>query len=65
MKQYRPSKITMQEDVIMYMEDYNVPGILFAAATILEAVARIRGATARILAAAPRILEPDPMELLR
>tara|TARA_B100000700_G_C14252269_1_gene493118 strand:+ start:79 stop:462 length:384 start_codon:yes stop_codon:yes gene_type:complete len=29
-------KITMQEDVIMYMEDYNVPGILFAPATILE-----------------------------
>ena len=26
-------KITMQEDVIMYMEDYNVPGILFAPAT--------------------------------
>ena len=29
-------KISMQEDVIMYMEDYGVPGILFAPATVLE-----------------------------
>ena len=29
-------KISMQEDVIMYMEDYGVPGILFMPATILE-----------------------------
>ena len=29
-------KISMQEDVIMYMEDYGVPGILFVPATILE-----------------------------
>ena len=29
-------KISMQENVIMYMEDYNVPGILFAPAIILE-----------------------------
>ena len=29
-------KITVQEDVIMYMEDYGVPGILFMPATILE-----------------------------
>ena len=29
-------KISMQEDVIMYMEDYGVPGILFLPATILE-----------------------------
>ena len=26
----------MQEDVIMYMEDYGVPGILFVPATVLE-----------------------------
>ena len=31
-------KITMQEDVIMYMEDYGVPGILFIPAIILEIV---------------------------
>ena len=31
-------KISMQEDVIMYMEDYGVPGILFTPATILEIV---------------------------
>ena len=29
-------KISMQEDVIMYMEDYGVPGILFTPATVLE-----------------------------
>ena len=29
-------KISMQEDVIMYMENYGVPGILFVPATILE-----------------------------
>ena len=29
-------KISMQEDVIMYMEVYGVPGILFMPATILE-----------------------------
>ena len=29
-------KITVQEDVIMYMEDYGVPGILFFPALILE-----------------------------
>ena len=29
-------KITVQEDVIMYMEDYGVPGILFLPATVLE-----------------------------
>ena len=29
-------KISMQEDVVMYMEDYGVPGILFTPATILE-----------------------------
>ena len=29
-------KISMQEDVIMYMEDYGVPGMLFVPATILE-----------------------------
>ena len=29
-------KISMQEDVMMYMEDYGVPGILFVPATILE-----------------------------
>ena len=29
-------KISMQNDVIMYMEDYGVPGILFVPATILE-----------------------------
>ena len=29
-------KISMQEDVIMYMEDYGVPEILFVPATVLE-----------------------------
>ena len=29
-------KITIQEDVIMYMEDYGVPGVLFVPATVLE-----------------------------
>ena len=29
-------KISMHEDVIMYMEDYGVPGILFVPATVLE-----------------------------
>ena len=29
-------KISIQEDVIMYMEDYGVPGILFFPAVILE-----------------------------
>ena len=29
-------KISMQEDVILYMEDYGVPGLLFLPATILE-----------------------------
>ena len=29
-------KVSMQEDVIMYMEDYGVPGILFVPATVLE-----------------------------
>ena len=29
-------KIAMQEDVIMYMEDYGVPEILFVPATVLE-----------------------------
>ena len=29
-------KISMQEDVIIYMEEYGVPGILFMPATILE-----------------------------
>jgi len=29
-------KISMQEDVIMYMEDFGVPGILFVPATVLE-----------------------------
>ena len=29
-------KISMQEDVIMYMESYGVPGILFVPAIILE-----------------------------
>ena len=29
-------KISMQEDVIMYMEDYGVPEILFVPAVILE-----------------------------
>ena len=28
-------KISIQEDVIMYMEDYGVPEILFVPATIL------------------------------
>jgi putative oxidoreductase len=31
-------KISMQEDVVMYMEDYGVPGILFVPATIIEIV---------------------------
>ena len=29
-------KITAQENVIMYMEDYGVPGILFLPSAILE-----------------------------
>ena len=29
-------KISTQEDVIMYMDDYGVPGILFVPATVLE-----------------------------
>ena len=29
-------KISVQENVVMYMEDYGVPGILFVPATILE-----------------------------
>ena len=29
-------KITVQEDVIMYMEDYGVPGVLFVPAIVLE-----------------------------
>ena len=29
-------KISIQEDVIMYMEDYGVPEILFVPATVLE-----------------------------
>ena len=29
-------KVSAQENVIMYMEDYGVPGILFVPATILE-----------------------------
>ncbi len=29
-------KISMQENVIMYMENYGVPGILFVPATVLE-----------------------------
>ena len=29
-------KISMKEDVVMYMEDYSVPGILFIPAIILE-----------------------------
>ena len=29
-------KMLMKEDVIMYMEDYGVPGILFTPATVLE-----------------------------
>ena len=29
-------KIPVQENVVMYMEDYGVPGILFLPATILE-----------------------------
>ena len=29
-------KISMQEDVIIYMESYGVPGILFVPATVLE-----------------------------
>ena len=31
-------KIPIQEDVVMYMEDYGVPGMLFLPATILEIV---------------------------
>ena len=31
-------KIPIQEDVVMYMEDYGVPGMLFLTATILEIV---------------------------
>ena len=30
------AKVSMQENVIMYMEDYGVPGILFFPAIILE-----------------------------
>ena len=30
------AKISTQENVIMYMEDYGVPGILFVPATVLE-----------------------------
>ena len=29
-------KISMQENVITYMEDYGVPGVLFVPATVLE-----------------------------
>ena len=29
-------KISMQEDVIMYMEDYGVPGIIFVPTIVLE-----------------------------
>ena len=29
-------KISMQNDVIMYMEDYGVPGVLFVPAIVLE-----------------------------
>ena len=29
-------KISMQEDVMMYMENYGIPGILFIPAVILE-----------------------------
>ena len=29
-------KVSAQENVVMYMEDYGVPGILFVPATILE-----------------------------
>ena len=29
-------KISMQEDVVMYMENYGIPGILFVPAIILE-----------------------------
>ena len=29
-------KISMQEDVVMYMENYGIPGILFVHAVILE-----------------------------
>ena len=29
-------KISMKEDVVMYMEDYGVPGVLFIPALILE-----------------------------
>ena len=29
-------KISMQENVIMYMEDYGVPGVLFVPAIVLE-----------------------------
>ena len=31
-------KIPIQEEVVMYMEDYGVPGMLFLPATILEIV---------------------------
>ena len=31
-------KIPIQEDVVMYMEDYGVPGMLFLPASILEIV---------------------------
>ena len=31
-------KISMQEEVIMYMEEYGVPGILFIPATALEVI---------------------------
>ena len=31
-------KISMQESVIMYMEDYGVPGILFGPAIVLEII---------------------------
>ena len=30
------AKVSMQENVIMYMEDYGVPGILFLPALVLE-----------------------------
>ena len=29
-------KISMQEDVVMYMENYGIPGILFVPAVVLE-----------------------------
>ena len=31
-------KISMQEEVIIYMEEYGVPGILFVPATVLEII---------------------------